>query len=209
MLVMLYKGVSSHSDSADEAMKACAYLPETLTDPKTAFSEEPSQSAVQLALGTDKALWDYYDTPEGKERGQRFAIVMSGANKLQPPETIVTGTCSCFMKSIAALKHAYCLQLAFEWSSVPQGGLIVDVGSGLGHVSLQVAKTRPDLHIALEDRARVITEAKDVRCFLHFFRCAQCLTTAYSIGQQICQNMLQRGRSTSFVRERYYSVVSH
>lgn len=172
---MLCKGVFSQFDSADEAMKACAYLPETLTDPKTAFSEEPSQSAVQLALGTDKALWDYYDTPEGKERGQRFAIVMSGANKLQPPETIVTGTCSCFMINIAGLKHAYCLRLAFEWSSVPQGGLIVDVGSGLGHVSLQVAKTRPDLHITLEDRARVITEAKDVRCFLHFFRCAQCI----------------------------------
>lgn len=56
--------------------------------------------------------------------------------------------------------------LGFDWSSVPQGGLVVDVGCGLGHVSLEIAKVRPDLHIVLEDRPEVIQEAKDVRPFL-------------------------------------------
>lgn len=72
-------------------MKASACLPETLTDPNTAFSEEPSEGAIQRALGTDLTLWEYYATPEGKERGQRFAIFMAGTNKLQPPEAIITG----------------------------------------------------------------------------------------------------------------------
>lgn len=77
--------------SADEAMKAAACLPETMTDPISALSEEPTQCAVQRALGTDKALWDYYGTPEGKVQGQRFGVVMAGANKLQPPEAVITG----------------------------------------------------------------------------------------------------------------------
>ena len=72
-------------------MKAGACLPVTLTDPKTAFSEEPSESAVQRALRTDLTLWEYYDSPEGRDQGQRFAIFMAGANKLQPPEAIITG----------------------------------------------------------------------------------------------------------------------
>lgn len=40
------------------------------------------------------------------------------------------------------------------------------MGCGLGHVSLEIAKVRPDLHIVLEDRPEVIQEAKDVRTFL-------------------------------------------
>lgn len=40
------------------------------------------------------------------------------------------------------------------------------MGCGLGHVSLEIAKVRPDLHIVLEDRPEVIQEAKDVRPFL-------------------------------------------
>ena len=66
-------------------------MPETLTDPKTALSEEPTQGSIQRALGTDLNLWEYYDTPDGEKRGQRFGVVMAGANKLQPPEAVITG----------------------------------------------------------------------------------------------------------------------
>ena len=52
--------------------------------------------------------------------------------------------------------------IGFDWASVQHGGLVVDVGCGLGHVSLEIAKVRPDLHIVLEDRSTVINEAKNV-----------------------------------------------
>ena len=52
--------------------------------------------------------------------------------------------------------------IGFDWESVQHGGLVVDVGCGLGHVSLEIAKVRPDLHIVLEDRSTVINEAKNV-----------------------------------------------
>ena len=50
----------------------------------------------------------------------------------------------------------------YDWTSIPQGGLVVDVGCGLGHVSLEIAKFRPDIHIVLEDCATVMNEAKEV-----------------------------------------------
>ena len=56
--------------------------------------------------------------------------------------------------------------IGFDWASVRHGGLVVDVGCGLGHVSLEIAKVRPDLHIVLEDRSTVINEAKNVCALL-------------------------------------------
>ena len=50
----------------------------------------------------------------------------------------------------------------FDWSSVPQGGTIVDVGCGIGNVSLEVSRVRPDLKIVLEDRPQVIEKTKAV-----------------------------------------------
>lgn len=52
--------------------------------------------------------------------------------------------------------------LGFDWSTVPKGGLIVDVGCGIGNVSLEVAKIRPDLQIVLQDRPQVIEKTRAV-----------------------------------------------
>ena len=38
----------------------------------------------------------------------------------------------------------------------------MDVGGGVGNVSLAVAQARPDLQIVLEDRPQVIEKAKEV-----------------------------------------------
>ncbi|KAH8111778.1 S-adenosyl-L-methionine-dependent methyltransferase [Phellopilus nigrolimitatus] len=115
------------------------YLREVITEPETAFSEEPNHSAVQRALDVDLPLWDYFDTPEGQYRRKRFAIMMSASNKLQPPEAILT---------------------SYDWETLPKGGVIVDVGGGLGHVSLEVAKSYPDVQIAIEDRPLILDQAK-------------------------------------------------
>ena len=78
-------------DRGDEAIKASSYLREALTDEKTSFSQEAKHSAVQKALGIDESLWEFYDRPENELRRKRFAIVMAGSNKLQPPESILFG----------------------------------------------------------------------------------------------------------------------
>lgn len=42
--------------------------------------------------------------------------------------------------------------------------MLVDVGGGLGHVSLEIAGVRPDLKIIIEDRPQVLKYAKEVSC---------------------------------------------
>lgn len=53
--------------------------------------------------------------------------------------------------------------IAFDWSTVRKGGIVIDVGGGLGHVSMEVSKIRPDLNIVVEDRPPVMVQAKAVR----------------------------------------------
>lgn len=52
----------------------------------------------------------------------------------------------------------------FEWGSLPAESTVVDVGGGVGSVSLVLAKSFPSLKIVVQDRAEVIEgEAKAVR----------------------------------------------
>ncbi|KAI5119658.1 hypothetical protein M0805_007749 [Coniferiporia weirii] len=124
---------------ADECIKSNVYMKEILTNPETAFSEEVNETGFQKFFNTKISQWDYYETPEGKYRRERFAVAMSGTKKLQPPEAILSG---------------------FDWSTVPKGGLVVDVGGSTGHVSLEIAKAFPELNIVVEDAPGVISKAK-------------------------------------------------
>ena len=85
--------VSAFDDifSSDEAFKGAAYLAKSVTDPKTAYSEEADETAFQMGMGTTKSMWDYYDTDDelARYRGERFNIAMSAYNVVQPPEDIL------------------------------------------------------------------------------------------------------------------------
>lgn len=54
------------------------------------------------------------------------------------------------------------MALGFDWSSLPAGSTIVDVGSGLGHIAMKVFKKYPALKVVIQDRASVIEQAKAV-----------------------------------------------
>ena len=65
----------------------------------------------------------------------------------------------------------FVLCLVYDWRAVPEHGLVVDIGSGLGHVSVEIASVRPDLDFVLEDRAIVLQDAKEVclpRCLARY-----------------------------------------
>jgi hypothetical protein len=52
----------------------------------------------------------------------------------------------------------------FDWASLPPASLIVNVGGGIGHSSLTIAKLYPkNLRIVIQDLPHTIQEAKAVR----------------------------------------------
>lgn len=78
-------------NSLDEAFKASAYSWEALADPATALSGEPTATPFACARGKKETIWQYYESPEGQWRHQRFNIGMQGIQALQPPNVILGG----------------------------------------------------------------------------------------------------------------------
>lgn len=168
--------------SADECLKGAAYLPETLLDPKTTHSEELSDAAYArgLSFAPGTTVWDHYDSPAGSigaRRKERFASAMGGLNSVQPPESILSSKSAhlpdtYFLFCLFAFAFSCCLSLTsyntgFDWSALPLGSLVVDVGGGYGHVSLQIAKQHAEhLRYVVEDRPTVIDQARVVSAFL-------------------------------------------
>ncbi|KLO13187.1 O-methyltransferase [Schizopora paradoxa] len=126
----------------DEAMKGSSYLYEVLSETKSAFSAETQLSATMRSLGSPLSLWDYYEHPDQKHRLYRFGVAMEGVKNVEP-ETLPLG--------------------AFDWASLPEESLVVDVGGGLGTVSSQLAAVYPKLQFVVQDRPRVIVDGEKRR----------------------------------------------
>ena len=75
---------------------------------------------------------------------------------------------------------------------------MVDVGGGLGHVSLIVARENPAVHVAIEDRDALRAESKEVSGFSPF-SCTDTLTPLdiTSTGTRTYLLMSNRGSTTS------------
>ena len=74
-------------------MKSGAYLAQTLTDPKTAFSEEPNETTIQRAFNFTGSRWDFLERPENVIIARRYASAMNGMSRMQPPEAVVSSAC--------------------------------------------------------------------------------------------------------------------
>ncbi|KAF8586973.1 S-adenosyl-L-methionine-dependent methyltransferase [Ramaria rubella] len=122
----------------DECLQSTAYLNAALTDSKSGRSVLPQDAAFQRAHGY--AFFDYYGTPEGKKRHDRFAQAMIGWGQ-------VTGE--------AMLPKVY------PWGTLSENTVICDVGGGNGHVTLALARDFPHLKIAVQDLPAVIEQSKE------------------------------------------------
>ncbi|KAI0821462.1 O-methyltransferase [Irpex lacteus] len=148
----------------DELSKAYLYTADVLADVSTANSQELNHATLQKALNMNHILWQYLDLPENAFRSRRFNIAMRGISALQPPSKILD---------------------LYDWLALPEQATVVDVGSGLGHVSLEIAAVRLDIKFILEDRLSVVAHAKEV---LHR---AVTYTTLFSSISSIGQNIIR------------------
>ncbi|KAF9564158.1 S-adenosyl-L-methionine-dependent methyltransferase [Agrocybe pediades] len=129
------------SHHLDEAFKAAAFTWEVLEDPKTAKSGDPDSSPFARAMGRRETLWQYYERKENAFRQSRFNIGMEGIQALQPVD--------------ASLQ-------AFDWKSLQDGAVVVDVGGGVGTSALPLAREFPKLQIVVQDLPSVMKDAERV-----------------------------------------------
>ncbi|KAF7377233.1 S-adenosyl-L-methionine-dependent methyltransferase [Mycena sanguinolenta] len=123
----------------DETFKASAYAWETLSDPTTRSSGDPTECPFSRAIGRPEGLWTYFARPEGQFQQHRFNIAMQAAK----PETILNG-------------------MPYDWGSLSPGSLVVDVGGGVGTLSLTLAAQFPQLKFVVQDQENVIEQGKKV-----------------------------------------------
>jgi len=118
----------------DESSKATSYLFEALVE-----SRSPgAPTAFARAFNTDKSLFGYLELPGQENRLRRFGLAMEGAARTEPQDAIIKG---------------------FDWDSVANGGQVVDVGGGVGAVSMRLTSAYPEMNILVQDRQPVVEDA--------------------------------------------------
>ncbi|KAF7335076.1 hypothetical protein MVEN_02258100 [Mycena venus] len=117
--------------TADIAFKGAAYLVESMSKPNPRL-----KFPFNVAFGTEKSFFTWMQEPQNRYTVSRFAVAMQST---EPVEVTLEG---------------------FDWSQVPAGGRIVDVGGGIGHVSLTIARKYPHLRVVNQDLGQTIELSK-------------------------------------------------
>ncbi|KJA18250.1 hypothetical protein HYPSUDRAFT_145199 [Hypholoma sublateritium FD-334 SS-4] len=123
----------------DDVFKASSYLVEDLEDVKTRKQFSAKEAAFQKAFNTEKDYFAWLEQPGNEYRLTRYGACIQGTSLWDPPDTIVQG---------------------FDWATIIQGGIVVDVGGGLGAPSMILAKAFPGLRIIIQDRQPVVQQAQ-------------------------------------------------
>jgi ubiquinone/menaquinone biosynthesis C-methylase UbiE len=124
---------------SDEVHKGAVHLSEALLDPKSAHSTLATDTSFQLGHGCP--VFEYYESPEGKKRLDRFSQAMIGWG-------LVTG------KGM--------LPKAYPWAQCPPGTKICDVGGGNGHSMLDLVKPFPQMKVVIQDTPSVVLQAREL-----------------------------------------------
>ncbi|KAF8180013.1 O-methyltransferase [Mycena galopus ATCC 62051] len=122
-------GIAALADhTADIVGKSGVYLAESLSNPTETVP-------FSLAYRTEKSMFAWMHETQNQYSMARFAVAMQGTAATEPSDLIFQG---------------------FDWSLVPSQGKIVDVGGGIGHLSLTIAKRYPQLRVVNQDLAQAI-----------------------------------------------------
>ncbi|KAF7291227.1 hypothetical protein MIND_01266300 [Mycena indigotica] len=110
---------------SDVNFKSAAYSPDTVISP-----ECPGQLSFNRAYGTTDTFYAWLSRPENEHLRRRFDVGMRATEQTRVKDELFLG---------------------FPWGDLPAGSMLVDVGGGVGHVTLQIAKRYPALRVVVED----------------------------------------------------------
>ncbi|KDQ09293.1 hypothetical protein BOTBODRAFT_164961 [Botryobasidium botryosum FD-172 SS1] len=121
----------------DEGIRIASHMSQTLRSPETACAFEPNKTSFNTAFGGDLSLWEWYNLPENSERRVRFGNAM---------------------KSLGRSEDAP--GKGFEWSRLPNGATIVDVGGNVGSACVPLLEHIPHLNLVIQDLPPLIEEGR-------------------------------------------------
>ncbi|KAF8719122.1 hypothetical protein AX14_011412 [Amanita brunnescens Koide BX004] len=123
------------SHQLDECFKGSSLLLEHERDPKTK-SEEPSDVAVGRAYSKRMSYFNLLSEPDNSFMLRRLNTAMLGF------KTMVSDDVS-----------------FFDWKSLPNNAVVVDVGGGVGAMSMVLARNYSHFQIVIQDRPQVRDDA--------------------------------------------------
>ena len=163
-------------------MKSAVLLSEVFQDKEWGPSYAPNQAAFNKYSGYPEPLFKYYEgvrfkkssdlccgelrrfkaTPRGAELGVRFGVGMAAWSAAIDANSVITGI-SLFVENLMLLlTSSISIRSAeFPWKDLGHGTSVCDVGSGIGNMTLQLAKAYPTLKLKLQDLPECILQAKN------------------------------------------------
>lgn len=112
-------------------LPAVAQLPAHFTNARTKMSRDPALTVTSTAHGYEgQDAHSFLESPENAQIRETLVHAMPATAAWDPSGSILQG---------------------FDWASVGQGGLVVDVGGGVGHTMMPLYEHFPYLRFEVQD----------------------------------------------------------
>ncbi|EIW63673.1 O-methyltransferase [Trametes versicolor FP-101664 SS1] len=95
---------------------------------------------LAMAYNTPLKYYEWLEEPGNEWRLTRFGHAMNGTRYWELKENVIHG---------------------FPWDELPKDSVVVDIGGGIGSVSVVLAQAYPHLKFVVEDRAPVVAIARE------------------------------------------------
>ncbi|KAJ3553411.1 hypothetical protein NM688_g3627 [Phlebia brevispora] len=122
-----------------DALKMAAFLVDNVTDPETAHSQEPNKASVQRVFNTDIDFHSWQQKPENAYRRNRFQHMMRSLTYYSSEDASSGGV---------------------EWASLPPKSIVVDVGGGIGTLTMDLVAQHQHINYVVQDLPSAIAQAR-------------------------------------------------
>ena len=139
--------------------------------PSGSQSKPKPETPFHLAYNTEEGYYGWLERPENASRlaqvGSGMAIARASGRKSIAD---TSGTHRVFIASICRMcADASTNAAVFPWDKLAKDSVVVDVGGGIGSVSVQLAEPHPHLRLVVQDRAQTVAIAPKVRHIFHIY----------------------------------------